>query len=1074
MGELGTRTVAQGSVNDGQSEGDQRYRAIFDNSRDAMMVVASDGRFREVNPATLQMFESDDTTRFLTLGPVDVSPPFQPDGQPSAQKAAAMLDLAMRKGCHAFEWRHQTLTGREFPAHVMLTRLEFKGEALIQATIRDLTETETALRALRESEQRLRLAVEATQMGTYATDETDGRTSYSPELLALFDLPPSAELRLGPDRLPAAVLDEDRPSLISAMANSHRPESDGKVRAEFRIVREDGSLRWLQVHGRTEFQGEGPARIPVRSAGVLMDITERKRIDEFAAARLRLLEFAADHSLAELLQRTLDEAEALSDSRIGFYHFVESDQTTLSLQAWSTRTLSHFCKAAGHGLHYGIEQAGVWVDCVHARKPIIHNDYASLSHRKGLPAGHAPILRELVVPILREGIVVAVLGVGNKPTDYNEADLRAVAYLADVAWEVTRRKRAEAAVRDSEEQLERIFNRSSNGIVFTDPVTGTIQKVNDTWVAQTGVTRAEAIGQNALELGLWSNPEDRQACIDMFRREGRLRDLEVTLVLRGRERRLAMSAEPIDLGHKRFVLWEARDITETERVARELALLKRSVDVHYDAAYWLDVNNRIVYTNHEGARILGYEPAELLGAALSDVNPGATRERMERVWATLRKDGVVRTSDSIHRHKNGDQIPVEIVTTHVSFSGKEYACGFARDIRARKQADAEKAKLQDQLAHAQKMESVGRLAGGVAHDYNNMLGVILAHAEMALETVDPDNPLHEVLLTIQSAAQRSADLTRQLLTFARRQTVAPKLLNLNETIAGMLNMVRRMVGENIHLEWNPGTGLWLVFIDAVQIDQILANLCVNARDAIRDVGTIVIKTGTRAVATTDTALAEPGDYVWMAVRDDGGGMSEATKARAFEPFFTTKEIGKGTGLGLATVYGIVEQNGGFIELQSQLGEGTTVVIYLPRHIGKTADLTAHPKSDTVGGQETVLLVEDEPYLADVVSRMLKRQGYNVMSANTPREALRLAAEQPGAIDLLITDVVMPEMNGRDLAARVLATCPRAKRLFMSGYTAELIAHQGVLDEGVAFIQKPFTANELAAKVRQALGDPIRG
>jgi len=762
-------------------------------------------------------------------------------------------------------------------------------------------------------------------------------------------------------------------------------------------------------------------------------------------------------------------------------------------------------------------------------------------------------------------------------------------------------RRTLAALRDSEEQLDQIFNNSTNGLAFTEAVSGKIVKVNDTWVRQTGIARSDAIGKSAMELGMWAHEHEREACLAALARDGRLRDFEATLAFRGVDRQLAMNADYVNLRRGRYLLWELRDITERKWAEVELALLKQSIDVHFDAAYWFDRDGKFTYVNEAGYRALGFDHGELIGRHIFEVNRAATAERMGVVWDTLRAKGFFR-SEATHRRKDGSEFPVEIHTSYIRFGGKEYACGFARDITERRQAEAalrvseerfraafmtgldagfwatlqdgtileinqvfetlygytreeaigkraqelglyadpsdrarvvsevrakgfvrdlelkarrkggqimtvsfsarmvqgsgehfllgivrditerklaeaETARLTSQLQQAQKMESVGRLAGGVAHDFNNMLAVILGNAELALERVDPAGPLHNDLVNIQSAAQRSADLTRQLLAFARKQTVAPKVLNLNDTVAGMLKMVKRLIGEDIRLEWLPGANLWPVHIDPTQIDQILANLCVNARDAIANIGKITIETGVRALAADAAAVHEgavhegvaPGDYVWLAVSDDGSGMDAATLSKAFEPFFTTKEIGKGTGLGLATVYGIAKQNGGFVDAQSELGRGTTFTIYLPGHAGKDIrerkDAVAGPFQP---GQETVLLVEDEPPLLKVTRRMLERRGYKVLAASSSGQAIELAREHAGTIDLLVTDVVMPEMNGRDLAKSFLRLYPQAKRLFMSGYTADVIAHQGVLDEGVFFIQKPFSARDLAAMVRKVL------
>ncbi len=394
------------------------------------------------------------------------------------------------------------------------------------------------------------------------------------------------------------------------------------------------------------------------------------------------------------------------------------------------------------------------------------------------------------------------------------------------------------------------------------------------------------------------------------------------------------------------------------------------------------------------------------------------------------------------------------------------------DITDRKKVEGEHEKLQSQFYQAQKMESVGRLAGGVAHDYNNMLSVIIGHVELALGKTAPNDPLQEDLKEILGAAKRSADITRQLLAFARRQTIDPKVIDLNESVEGMLKMLRRLIGEDIDLSWQPGPGRMTVFMDPSQIDQILANLCVNARDSIGGVGKLIIETGHIHFDDEYCAVHAgfiPGDFIMLAVSDDGCGMDKNTLENIFEPFFTTKGIGEGTGLGLSTVFGIVKQNNGFINVYSERGKGTTFRIYLPPHVEEERGIKAPEASVIpVSHGETVLIVEDEASILNLVQKILESLGYNVLAASTPSEAMALAKEHVGNIHLLITDVVMPEMNGRDLAETLQTHYPALKVLFMSGYTANVIAHRGVLEEEVNFIQKPFSNQDLAMKVRKLL------
>ena len=429
--------------------------------------------------------------------------------------------------------------------------------------------------------------------------------------------------------------------------------------------------------------------------------------------------------------------------------------------------------------------------------------------------------------------------------------------------------------------------------------------------------------------------------------------------------------------------------------------------------------------------------------------------------------GLLFRSHTPHAYTDRDVRLAERIASHIAG-----AIANAQLYVEHKRSEEEKERLQAQLLQAQKMETVGRLAGGVAHDFNNMLQAILGHAEIASMMLEEDHLAQKHLKRVQHSAQRSANVVSQLLAFARKQTVSPKVLDLNDTVSGMLKMLKRLIGEDIDLAWVPSHQLWKVKIDPTQVDQILVNLVVNARDAIVGVGRITIET--RKVVLDDSYCAEhpeciPGEYAQLAVSDNGAGMSQEVLTKLFEPFFTTKEVGKGTGLGLSTVYGIVKQNNGFIEVNSEPGKGTTFKIKLPRFEAEVADVQPESKEEPVrGGTETVLLVEDEELILDIVRQALEGLGYRVLVARKPSRAIQIAGEQSGDIHLLMTDVVMPEMNGRELAERISAIKPGLKFLYMSGYTANVIAHHGVLDEGLNFIHKPFSVKDLSRKVREAL------
>ena len=509
----------------------------------------------------------------------------------------------------------------------------------------------------------------------------------------------------------------------------------------------------------------------------------------------------------------------------------------------------------------------------------------------------------------------------------------------------------------------------------------------------------------------------------------------------------------------------------SERALKESEKRHRSIIETAMDGFWLtDCQGRLREVNATYQRMSGYSEEELILLHIFDLNCLESSDDVIRRFENIMLKGEDRF-ESRHRRKDGSLFDVEVSVQYRPEQRGQFIC-FIRDITDIKKSQTEREKLQAQLLQAQKMESVGRLAGGVAHDFNNMLGVILGHVEFALEKTEDNQSLYADLKEIQKAARRSADLTKQLLTFARKQIIEPKVLDLNNTIESMLKMLRRLIGEDIDLSWLPAKQLWPVKIDPSQVDQILANLCVNARDAISGVGQLDIET---LITTLDQNFCAahagciPGDYVMLAVSDNGCGMDRETLKNLFEPFFTTKDIGEGTGLGLATVYGIVKQNNGFINVYSEPGQGATFKIYLPRfYAGEDTDKSVHQKKTVAKGTETILLVEDEASILKMTRIMLESKGYTILSAATPSEAMEKAKNHSGTIDLLMTDVVMPEMNGRDLAGQITAIYPGIRLFFMSGYTANIIAHQGVLDDGVAFIQKPFSVADLTEKVREIL------
>jgi len=632
--------------------------------------------------------------------------------------------------------------------------------------------------------------------------------------------------------------------------------------------------------------------------------------------------------------------------------------------------------------------------------------------------------------------------------------------------------RAEKALQDSEKRYRRLFESARDGILILDADSGEVVDVNPFLVRLLGYSYDTLRGKHIWDIGVFKDIAASKEAFKTLQDNEYIRYDDLPLeTLDGQSVDVEFVSNIYLVDHARVIQCNIRDITERKRAKRALeeseaktrsildnigigvALISPRMEV-------LELNRRM----REWFPDVDLSQHTICYCVFSDPQREEACDNCP-IKKTLR-DGLVH-EDTIQQPRAGGKRSYRIVSSPILNSSDEVMAviEMVEDI-------TEKLSLESQFRQSQKMEAVGRLAGGVAHDFNNMLSVILGYTELALCKVDPGQPLHANLQEILKAANRSAAITRQLLAFARKQTIAPKVLDLNETVESMLKMLRRLIGEDINLVWLPGSALWQIKMDPAQVEQILANLFVNARDAIAKVGKITIET--RNAVFDDAYCADhagfvPGEYAMLAISDDGCGMEKETLDNIFEPFFTTKGVGEGTGLGLATVYGSIKQNNGFINVYSEPGKGTTFRIYLVRQASQAIDIQKER-----GGEmppchgETVLVVEDEVSLLLLAGGMLNKLGYKVLTAGAPAEAMRLAREYSGEIHLLITDVILPEMNGRDLAERIKNTRPETKCLYMSGYTADVIVHRGMLDEGVRFISKPFSIRELAVKVREVL------
>ena len=727
---------------------------------------------------------------------------------------------------------------------------------------------------------------------------------------------------------------EGFPLALAHEADAERArEGFGQVRngmrgqdLELRLRHKNGEERWCSISWQPIYGSEGQA-LGHRSS--VRDISARKRERSVLEARVKLAEYARSHSLAELLEETINEAERLTGSRIGFYHFLEDDERTVLLEAWSTRTRTEMCKATEGGEHYSIDQAGVWVDAVRERRAVIHNDYAALKHRKGMPRGHAKVERELVAPAFRGQRIVALLGVGNKARDYDERDAELVSQLADFAWDIVEWKRTEEALKASERNYRELVEQLPLGTIV--------------------------------------------------HREG-----------------------------------------------------------------------RVEYVNGEAARILGLEEkAEALGEEVARFAGGMEEEGSGREGKWRRVDGRV--------------IDVEWTTARVQYEGREAVHVVFRDITRTKL-------LEQQFIQAQKMESLGRLAGGVAHDFNNLLTVINGYCELLLGERKQRMEPRAAIEQIQTAGERAARLVGQMLAFSRKQVLQVEPLDAGEVVSGLTTMLARLLGEDIEVRTELAAGLEKVRADRTQLEQVLLNLAVNARDAMPAGGVLTISTEgvdlERGECRACGGTVGPGPYVRIGVRDTGTGMDAETLRHLFEPFFTTKERGKGTGLGLAMVHGTVMQCGGHLDVKSEPGCGSRFDIYLPAQ-SESQEGTAGPKEEgDCRGRERILLVEDQEGVRNYAAQVLRSYGYEVVAAGEPEEALEAA--RGARIDLLATDVVMPRLSGAELARRMRAEVPAMKVLFISGYPGDELAPGTGSGPGEGFLGKPFSPQALGRAVRELL------
>ncbi|MBB6481877.1 MASE3 domain-containing protein [Spirochaeta isovalerica] len=691
---------------------------------------------------------------------------------------------------------------------------------------------------------------------------------------------------------------------------------------------------------------------------VVENITERVKEEKMEQARWKFNDFAGRHTLEELLRYFLDEAEALTGSRMGFFHFVDRDQKNVTLQTWSTNTLQTMCKIGKKGpeRHYAIDDAGIWVECVRERKPVIHNDYQTVAGRKGLPEGHAPVLRELVVPVFRNKKIVAILGVGNKEELYNEDDLKTVNDLADLAWDTIVKKRTETALEE---------------------------------------------------------------------REKRLRNLET-----------ALEQSPVS-------------IVITDKAGR------------------------IVYVNRKFCNITGYGEDELLGKNPKILKSGETsEEQYKEMWGTI-SSGNTWKGIFHNRKRNGELYWEDAVIAPVFDAGGaiSHYVSVKEDISRRLEEEEKRKDLEEQLQHQGKMDALGQLAGGMAHDFNNTLSGIIGAAQLLSDSsVSLDEKGEKYVNMILQAAVRAADLTAKLLTFSRKGKVDFHTVNLHELIDEAVSILKRTIDKKVAINVEKEAGNFLVEADYSSLENSLMNLCINAGHAMPDGGSITIITANVQLddryCRNSAFELSPGEYIRLEVVDTGTGIPLRIQKKIFEPFFTTKKRGKGTGLGLSSVYGTIQEHHGEISVYSQEGEGTSFHLILPCSRQRVSG--GDNSRGTIKGSGLILLIDDDEFNRNIGHDLLTDLGYDVLLAENGREAIEIFIKNKNEIRLVLTDMIMPEMNGRDTFKILRKIDRNLKIILVSGFVSKE-SYEDLVSLGLnGFIQKPYRIDELSHMIDRVL------
>lgn len=1014
-------------------------------------------------------------------------------------------------------------------------------------------------------------------------DQFLGRTSYHPDWHVI-------------DETGAVLSPEQHPSMVAL--KSGQPVKDFTLAV---YNPRQKSYTWLQVNAIPLFieKGEKPDQVLV----TIDDISEKKRLENIRNARQKLLEFSVDHSLDDLLVETLNALEELTQSSIGFYHFYDESQQDITLKAWSTRTSQEFCHVEGLKTHYPLKQAGIWTDCVKTRKPAVHNDYPSEPQRKGLPEGHAPVVRELIVPVLRQDRIVAILGIGNKPSDYVESDIETTSMFADLAWDIAEVKLKEERLEKSEKQYRDLFEHLQVGFalheILTDqdgePIDYRFKAVNPAFETLTGLNASNVVGRKISDIipsieqrwiaiygkvALTGQPvdfEEYTSSMDKYfqvhayspepgifatlfyditsrkKDETAIRESQKRLMLVadhapvliaqvdrnlvykfvnrryaeffgaepreyiGRNARdflaqdyltnlqpyleTALNGELVNFdtngtnqegqtvtfqttyapefdesGQVIGLIAAIVDITARKKAEAELLrnqyFLTRGQEIGKIGSWEIDIATQTAFNSDEQCRIFGEPPGTPIDFETfkSKLHP-EDQARVIQSWL----DAIQGADYEVeHRIVIDGQVRWVRSKADISFdeSGQALkAVGFTQDITEQKEQERQRLQLESELLHSRKMEALGTMASGMAHNFNNNLAIIMGNLELAQRKTADVPGIDRHLQNAKTALLRSRDLISQIMVYTRQDTLNKMPLQTVELVAETHNLLRSTLPTSVEfrVELPPPTPNTVILANSSRIQEALINLCTNAVHAMNDKGCLTIRLESRNLKITDLPqpqILQPGQYVVIQVTDTGSGIPDEVREKIFDPFFTTKGVGVGTGMGLATVRAIVETHDGFINVDSQVSQGTSFELIFPVCAEEARQSLIESKP--VGGSETILLVDDEEALASLEQEILETLGYQVTSVTEPLMALNLIKEDPDRFDLVLTDQTMPGLTGADLAQQVKEIRPDLPVILCTGYSQH-VSKKTAQQYGIeAYCMKPLQINELSRTLRECL------